>query len=156
MGTYPATATPGVSALSSTEWNKMVALLQNLDNRGATVTVAGTRAATSLGAFAVSGTYANTLLASNPTTSSVTIPRNGTYEVTMIGSLCDTGANGYVSSSINVNGTQKISVPNLANSCGSSTAQLTFALNAGDVVAGNCANGQGMTMSCFMTVTQLQ
>ncbi|MFB0965662.1 MAG: hypothetical protein QMC36_08520 [Patescibacteria group bacterium] len=62
----------------------MVALLQNLDNRGATVTVAGTRTAVALGTFAVSGTYANTLLASNPTTSSVTIPRNGTYEVTMI------------------------------------------------------------------------
>ncbi len=156
VGSYPATAVPGTGTLSSSEWNKMVTLLQNLDNRGSTVTVTGTRGGTTLAAFAVSTTYANTLLASNPTTSSVTVPRNGTYDVTVIGALCDTGANGYVSTSINVNGAQKISVPNLANSCGSSTAKLTFALAAGDVVTGNCANGQGMTMSCFMTVTQLQ
>ncbi|MFZ3232428.1 MAG: hypothetical protein WA194_02690 [Patescibacteria group bacterium] len=55
-----------------------------------------------------------------------------------------------------MNGVQKITVPNLANSCGSATAHLTFSLVAGDVVAGLCANGQGLSMSCFMTVTQLQ
>lgn len=142
VGSYPAAATAGTTQLSASEWNKMVALLQNLDARGSTVSVGGTVASSSYVTFSVTSTNANTLLASNPTTSSFAVPRTGTYEITTVGSLCTVGANGYVNASINVNGVQKITVPNLANSCGSATAQSSFSLTAGDVVAGLCANGQ--------------
>ena len=84
VGSYPATATPGTGTLSSTEWNKMVTLLQNLDNRGSTISVNGAVASSSNSTFSVSSTLANTLLASNPATSSFAVPRTGTYDVTAV------------------------------------------------------------------------
>ena len=84
VGSYPATAVPSTGTLSSTEWNKMVSLLQNLDNRGSTVSVNGTVASSANSTFTVASTFANTLLASNPTTSSFAVPRTGTYDVTAV------------------------------------------------------------------------
>jgi hypothetical protein len=112
-----------------------------------------TSASANNSAFAVGTLYTNNLLATNPTNSSITITTAGNYSISVIGNLCAGGANGYVTSGININGVNKVGASNLANSCGSPSSTITYYLNPGDVVLGWCSNGQGMSMTCVMSMS---
>lgn len=105
--------------------------------------------------FNVSNVVENDLLSSDPTNSRITIEESGAYLLSGSQSTCTSGANGYGTFSIHLNGTRVVSASSYPNSCDSATQIVYKKLTAGDVVEARCGQNSGASTSCNMNVVKL-
>jgi hypothetical protein len=118
------------------------------------LSISGTMHSTSFAAFNVGAVEANTLLGTNPVTSTIIIPATGVYNVSLVGNIC-TGGSGTIELGIFVNGTEAMGVDDPGTSCGSAVATMGLALTAGNTLSGECLENAGRTFSCSMSVIKL-
>jgi hypothetical protein len=131
---------------STGKWQNAHALVLN---------VSGSLSSSSNASFSVSTTTANTLLSSSPTTSTITVPAAGTYDVSVNASVCNGATAGIIGSDIFINGTSVLGNDNGAFSCESTATAGVFSLSSGATIAGECFENAGRTINCQMSVVKL-
>jgi hypothetical protein len=105
--------------------------------------------------FNVSNVISNTLLPSNPGSSSITLVESGNYFLMSTQYTCYPGSWDYAGSYVIVNGAPVAHNSSRPGECASSSTAIFFPLNAGDVVGAACYHLQNIQTLCSFTVIKL-
>lgn len=103
-------------------------------------------------AFKVKGVTSNTLLATTPSNSNITVETAGNYIATMSMNICTTGANTPMSADVVLNGVIVVHQTGHANACGSIVATSAIYAKSGDVISGKCEVNQNIDNTCRFTL----
>lgn len=104
--------------------------------------------------FPASVVQANTLLASNPPNSQITIPFSGNYFITSAQYTCTPGTT-YAGTTIYINGVSVAAGVSYPNSCDSGTASVFKILAVGDIVTATCGDNGGRSTTCYLTILKV-
>ncbi len=99
-------------------------------------------------------TLSNTLLASTPTTSQITIEESGSYYISATTMYCGSGYNDSSSNAVYVNGASVLTAYNGYN-CNHGSNSIFLPLNAGDIVRSMCNQNAGWPANCYFTIIKL-
>lgn len=156
---FPPVSSPDIQVTTASALQQNINELQRRMqalSRGRVVALRGTSQSKSEAPFTASDVLANSLLASSPVNSSITLPVSGDYSASSNIAVCATGSTEYIQSHILLNSRKISSATNRAQECGSATATVSFTAKRGDTLLGMCNTNQGITATCELFLTLVQ